>query len=537
MKLRDYQSGCIEATHKAWETHNRVMNVLPTGMGKTEIFVDIARQWSESERDNNRTLVIANTRELVEQAARKIYQRTGVSPGVEMGQSRSNEYAWGRSEFVVGSKQTLTGRGHRYTRFKDVGLVIVDECHGAATKPYKEMVDYFVDQGAKILGKTATPKRHDGKAMANLFDTCAFEMYIADAVPLGWLCPPVAQCIQIQSLDLSEVGTKGAGGDFKDGELAKAMEQEKVVFEIAEVTARESVGLKTVVFCATVAEARAVAHRLVDRHGVRADWVCGDERLRSKQDRAEVLRSFTEDPDGIQIVTNVGVLTTGWDFPGLGHIVMGRPTKSPSLYTQIFGRGTRPLPGVVDFEGSTAELRRQAIATSAKPHFKVTDLYDNSLEHKLVGSFDVMAGSMGLEVIKKAQDNALGGGPVDVDKALADAKQQLDDEKDRKRRAAVASAAKYQSVDVDPLNPNQLASGASRHDLPVRMNIGRFKGKLLQDVPDWFLRWGLRKGAFRAAMNTAVKSELIRRKASSNQPAPKPTAQSIDDVNAMLLER
>ncbi|MEN1680311.1 MAG: DEAD/DEAH box helicase [Planctomycetota bacterium] len=547
MKLRDYQAEVVAADERAWQQHDRVMNVLPTGMGKTEIFVQVAKRWAEREAARERVLVVAPTIELVDQAAAKLEARTGVRPGIEQANRRSLEYSLYRSPFVVGSKPTLCGPRKRYERLDEIGLVIIDECHGATTKPVAEMLDWFVGQGAKVLGVTATPKRHDDKAMANIFDTCAYEMFIADAIPLGWLVPPVAKCVQIESMDLSTVATNGAAGDFKEGDLARAMEDERVVFEIAEVTARESQGLKTVVFCASVAEAKAVAYRLIDKHGVEAGWVCGDKKLCPPESRARILNSFTNDPNGIQIVTNVGVLTTGWDFPGLEHIVMARPTKSLSLYTQIFGRGTRPLPGVVDFDGSTPELRRKAIADSAKPTFKVTDLYDNSLEHKLVGAFDVMAGTMGLEVAKKAQENAeKDGGPVDVDEALAAAKQQIEDEKERKRLAAIKSAARYKSVDVDPMNPHQRAPRVASDRGSVLMNLRPHKGKPLSAVPLGFLRWGLQKGVWNRTpgIRDAVATEVARRSGQPRQspiegitlPAPAAVQKSIDGINAALLE-
>ena len=43
-------------------------------------------------------------------------------------------------------------------------------------------------------------------------------------------------------------------------------------------------------------------------------------------------------------MVNVGVLTTGFDFPNLDCIILSRPTKSLALYYQMVGRGVRPAP-------------------------------------------------------------------------------------------------------------------------------------------------------------------------------------------------
>ena len=47
----------------------------------------------------------------------------------------------------------------------------------------------------------------------------------------------------------------------------------------------------------------------------------------------------------IKVVANVGVLTTGFDYPELDTVIMARPTMSLSLYYQVIGRAIRPFPG------------------------------------------------------------------------------------------------------------------------------------------------------------------------------------------------
>lgn len=503
MQLRDYQTDCVKSIHEEWIFNNSVLAVLATGLGKTVIFSEIVRRWTRG-----RCLIVVPQIELIHQAANKVVAATGVMPAIEQGYNRSDEKSFYRSPFIIGSKQTLTGKSKRYQRLEDISLVVVDEAHGATTHLYKEMLDFYVAKGAQVLGVTATPKRHDGVALGNIFEKCAYQLDICDAIPLGWLVSARAQCIQLQSLDLSQVACSKSGeGDFKESELAKVMEDEKVVFEIAEVVARESDNLKTAVFCASVNEARAVAELLVDRYGTRADWVCGDKMRCDDQRRKQVLESFTEDPDGIQIVCNVGVLTTGWDFPGLEHIVVARPTRSLTLYTQIFGRGTRALPGVVDFEGSTPETRRTAIAASRKPFFKMTDLRDNSLQHKLITAVDVLGGSMGIAVINRAKSEVnKAGGPVDLEQLLADAKR-VEDERERARRAAIESKAQYKKVDVDPFDGYQRGSvdmGKPVNKGPV-MVFGKHRGKPLSALPGGYINWlatkcNLKDGWFKKAV-------------------------------------
>jgi len=58
-----------------------------------------------------------------------------------------------------------------------------------------------------------------------------------------------------------------------------------------------------------------------------------------KKDRERILEDFQNGM--LRYVVNVGVLTVGFDFPGLDHIIIGRPMKSLALFYQICGRGVR----------------------------------------------------------------------------------------------------------------------------------------------------------------------------------------------------
>lgn len=545
--MRPYQQECVDAIRKEFASGvTSTLVELPTGCGKTEVFVELMRTW-----ESGRCIVILPIGELVKQTRKKILARTGLAPDIERADMWSNESNWGRAEFVVGMKQTLTkprkDGSFRYHRMKDIGLVVVDEAHLSVTKPYKEMLDWFKANGGKVLGMTATAKRHDKRAMGLNFESVAYQYGITDAIPDGWLVSAVTDCVQLKTLNLSKVKT--TAGDFDGKQLDTELEHDETVLEVADVTARESAGLKTVVYCSSVQQARLVAERLVDNYGVKADWVCGDKKLCDDIRRKNVLESFTEDQDGVHVVCNVGVLTTGWDFPGLEHIVMARPTKSLALYTQIFGRGTRPLPGVVDFDGSTAESRREAIANSRKPHFKVTDLVDNSMAHKIVTCADVLGGSMSMEVIERAKKDLLGEQkPVRIEDALEAARKAIQDEKEeeeRQRRARVQAQAEYAKIRVDPFDEYSRGSGTTgKPKSGARMPFGKFSGKLLAEIPLWYLKGTQQDKPKISApwLKQAIARELESRgvkgvpAAPQAKPAPAtPMFEKLDDINSLLL--
>jgi superfamily II DNA or RNA helicase len=509
----------------------------------TEVFTDIARTW-----EDGRVLVVCPLIQLIGQAAKKITKRTGVAPGIEQASLRANNHDWAYDAFIVASKQTLctkskaTGK-RRFEKFENVGLVIVDEAHLSITDEYLSFLDHFRAKGAKVLGVTATAKRHDKRAMGIFYKECPYQYGIANAVDDGWLVPAVTECVQLKTLDLSGVKTTTTthGKDFNEKELNEKLEATETVYEIAEVTARESGKLKTAVYCSSVIEAQLVAERLADNYGIKADWICAEPKKCTDQRRQEVLTSFQEDPEGVQILCNVGILTIGWDFPGLEHIVMARPTKSLPLYTQIFGRGTRPLEGVVDFEGSTADSRRASIAGSLKPHFRVTDLVDASMEHKIVTSVDVLGGRYSVEVIERVK-KAAQGAPIQIDQALLEEKRRLEEEREeaeRKKRAQVQAKAEYAKVRVDPFDQfSRMKGGVQKKESGARFLFGKFKGRLVSEVPTWYLRgFGEKVQKAPQWLKTAVANELGTRNGTPvSKPASKPKAQSLDDINNLFME-
>ncbi|MEZ4815057.1 MAG: helicase-related protein [Bdellovibrionota bacterium] len=59
----------------------------------------------------------------------------------------------------------------------------------------------------------------------------------------------------------------------------------------------------------------------------------------SRGRREQVIREFKEGK--VRVICNCELLTTGFDAPRISHVVIGRPTTSPVLYSQMVGRGIR----------------------------------------------------------------------------------------------------------------------------------------------------------------------------------------------------
>jgi type I site-specific restriction endonuclease len=249
-------------------------------------------------------------------------------------------------------------------------------------------------------------------------------------------------------------------GDLNGGDLAAVMEAEKNLQQMASASLAIIGQRRALVFTASVKAAELTAEIFNRHRSGMASWVCG------KTDREDRRRTLADFADGkIQVVCNCGVLTEGFDDPGVEVVIMGRPTKSRSLYSQMVGRSTRPLPGVVDGP-ETAEDRRAAIAASAKRSCLVVDFVGNAGKHKLVTSADILGGKVSEEAVELAMARTLkAGGPVKMAEALDEAEAELQEQKrlaEAARRARLVATARFTTQSVDPFDVLHLDPVKSR---------------------------------------------------------------------------
>lgn len=205
MKLRPYQEEAKTAVFNEWSCGNdKTLLVLPTGCGKTIVFAKIAE---ECVRQGKRVLILAHRGELLEQAADKIKETTGLVCATEKAE-QSCKGTWFR--IVVGSVQTLM-REKRLSGFsKDYfNTIIVDEAHHAVSDSYQRVLEYF--DSSQVLGVTATPDRGDMQNLGRVFDSLAYEYTLPQAIREGYLSPIKAITIPLR-LDLSGVSMQS--GDF-----------------------------------------------------------------------------------------------------------------------------------------------------------------------------------------------------------------------------------------------------------------------------------------------------------------------------------
>lgn len=431
---------CKQAIFESLFRHQSTLVEMATGLGKTVIFGNVAHEWP------GRVLVIAHRDELIRQAAEKIHAITGDQVAVEMGRERAEDSLYG-TKVTVASIQTLARAGRRSRFHPDhFSLIIIDEGHHAAAVTYREVLDHF--PGAKRLLVTATPLRGDEIALECVCESVAFQYGIEPAIDDGWLVPVRQTVVKVEGLDFSKART--VAKDFNAGDLERILTEEASLHSMVS-SAYELIGEQQALwFCVSVAHAKATANVLARYASSDAvAFLSGDT---PKEERVAVVRAYKN--GDIQHMLNCALFLEGFDAPNTSAIVMGRPTKSLSLYMQVLGRGTRPLPGIVDGEQlQTPEARRQAIAMSAKPWMQVIDYAGNAGKHKIVQAADVLGGKYEAEEREYARQTMEdeGRGPVDLNAALERAKMELEllDEQQEKRKAITAKA-RFTTQEVNP---------------------------------------------------------------------------------------
>lgn len=309
---------------------------LPTGAGKTVIFAHLARL------ARRQVLVLAHREELVSQAREKIERALGggASVAVEQGDRRAPASA----KVVVASIRSLhEERLEAVLAGRDLGLVIYDECHHAAAEDnlrvLRRLGAFEAGWTGTLLGFTATTQRGDGQGLDSVFERIVYAKTLPEMIEQGYLVRLSGYRIAT-SADLSRLS--GEGLDFSEEELELAVDIEERNALVARSIQELARDRRSIAFCVTVSHARHLCIAL-NHLGVPAGIVHGTMR---PEDRAKALSDFRE--GRTHVLTNVGVLTEGFDDPGVSCIAMARPTRNEGLYAQCVGRGTRLFPGKKD---------------------------------------------------------------------------------------------------------------------------------------------------------------------------------------------
>ncbi len=330
-------------------------------------------------RPGDVTLVVAHRDELIGQLVEKFKAQ---NPHAVVGVEKADEIAGDDCSIIVGTVQTLTGA--RLTRFatkfgRRIALFVIDEAHHAAAPTYRAIVDKILLKrpDALIVGFTATPYRGDGIRLTEIFPDIVYTMDARVAIEAGYLVPVRSYAVNTET-DLDAVASRA--GDFVLGQLAEAVDTDERNRAVLEAYQRLVPGKKTLVFSASVEHARNIA-ALFKEAGIKAAFASGDTPQAEREKIVAGFRGKTVD-----VLVNCGLYLEGFDVPSIEAIVNARPTKSTTLYTQVTGRGLRPLDEDAFYLSNLpmAGPRRMAISQSRKPYATIIDIVDQARRHQLV---------------------------------------------------------------------------------------------------------------------------------------------------------
>jgi DNA repair protein RadD len=326
MILRPYQIAMVDAIRGTWRGGaQRVLGVLPTGGGKTEVAIDIIVA-DATPRD--RVLILVERKVLCHQWRERLHRHGVGHVGILQGE---NSIALS-APVIVATAQSIRSRGIP----EDVGLIVIDESH-----IWHQTHDTVLERstGARVLGLTATPLR-DGLGLR--FDTMVLGATIRSLIEQGYLVRPryfaPAGDTIAQALDTVSV----RAGDYAADQLSRAMRSKAIIGDVVGEWQRRGEDRQTVAFCVDKTHAAELAAEFVAA-GVVAEMVVDET---DDDERRRIFTAF--DALDIRVLVSVGVLSIGFDSPVASCAILARPTLSTSLHIQQGGRVLRPFAGKAD---------------------------------------------------------------------------------------------------------------------------------------------------------------------------------------------
>jgi superfamily II DNA or RNA helicase len=356
------------------------MAVLATGLGKTVIFSNLPSRLPQL----GKMLVLAHRNELLTQAVDKIRLW---NPTLKVGLEKAEFHADPDCNVVVACNASVGRKGStRLDSFwNDIGIIVVDECHHILGGSYLQILEdsgvLLPDSKKLLVGFTATPKRKnkartskqtmldEGELLQlkSVFSKIVYSFPIRKGIKEGFLAPLHGFRISTKT-NLDDVKT--VGGDFQQDELSTAVNTNERNMQVVKAYKDNADWRQTLCFTVDVQHAEDLAE-CFNANGIKAAAVWGatltkeeriaaetekwgneltrEERNKEKEkgtyleDRGQKLEDY--EAGKTQVLCNCALLTEGFDSPSTSCIILARPTKSGTLYTQMVGRGTRLHPG------------------------------------------------------------------------------------------------------------------------------------------------------------------------------------------------
>ena len=236
-------------------------------------------------------------------------------------------------------------------------FVVFDEAHHSPAPSYRKLLLSLRDEGAAVLGLTATPTYSDESKrgwLAKLFPQgILFQARAGELIAAGVLAKPhfeQAPTAFTPTFDDREYQKwLGTYRDIPEGVISLlAQSAERNAFIAETYTRNQKRYGKTIIFADRWLQCEAIVEALRKR-GVKADAVYSHldapttsveaRRRRTRDENAKVLERFRSNE--LDVLVNVRMLTEGTDIPDARTVFLTRQTTSRILLTQMVGRALR----------------------------------------------------------------------------------------------------------------------------------------------------------------------------------------------------
>jgi len=325
LNLYEYQEKYIAKIREVFQEKKHIILCATTGAGKTVMFSFMTLNAFDK---GKKILILTDRKELFTQTA-KTLEKFGLNPSLINPKNKKIE-----GNLHVGMMQTLKRRLHLLEDFiKDLDIIIIDEAH----KTIFDEVFKYVSEKTFVVGATATPYR-DGKQDS-------LELYYNDIVHII----DTPELIELKKLSkcttygvpVNLKGIKTKNGDYDEKSMSDKFSEIKLFHGVIENYKNICNGKKTLVFASSLESSIELVDEMVN-NGLNARHVdC------YMNNRSDVIEWF-KNTDGA-ILSNYGILTTGFDEPTIECVILYRATKSLPLFLQMVGRGSRKTETKKDF--------------------------------------------------------------------------------------------------------------------------------------------------------------------------------------------
>jgi len=332
-QLRDYQQQHKLDIYNSWKKNKNVMLQMPTGTGKTRLFVSICKdifKYSAHKKHFFKVLVLAHRAELIEQISDNLSFKYGLAHSKIVSNCKPNF----KNQFQIASVQTLNRRIADWENIK-FDFIIIDEAHHAVANSYVNIIKNL--SNGYVRGVTATPVRLGQEGFTHIFNDLILSLpvkkFIEKKILSGYdyfsIKPDSKTQHLINELEIDRTG------DYKESNLINKFDNKGVRANVLNTYLKYANNKKGIIYTINLEHNKHICDTF-NNAGIISKAI--DSNTKSDE-RKRIISEFKNGE--IKVLCNVNIFSEGFDCPDIEFIQLARPTTSLAMYLQQIGRGLR----------------------------------------------------------------------------------------------------------------------------------------------------------------------------------------------------